>query len=59
MGYLDSFAHSLTRVNTKDAKNQYDRNTGHIRLKGESCNKSCQGSMCKAYEEIWYFCKDK
>ena len=44
---------------TKDAKNKYDKETGHIDLRGESCSKSCQGKMCKAYEEIWYFCKDK
>ena len=42
---------------TKDAKSQYDKNTGHIDMRGEFCHKSCQGTMCKAYEQIWYFCK--
>ena len=42
---------------TEDAQKKFDKRTGNIRL-DESCDQGCQGKTCKAWEEIWYFCKD-
>ena len=44
---------------TKDASKKYDKTTGNIGLGEESCNEGCEGKVCKAYEQLWYFCKDK
>ena len=43
---------------TKDASKQYDMATGNINLEEETCE-GCEGNVCKAYEQLWYFCKDK
>ena len=47
----------IHRFWTKDARKQYDIETGSIKLV-ESCDDGCAGEMCKASGEFWFFCKD-
>ena len=47
----------IHRFWTKDARKQYDIETGSIKLV-ESCDDGCAGERCKALGEFWFFCKD-